>query len=1311
MLLGIFNSSNGQTIYSYTNAASGAYASLDPNLTASTLGLVGTWGSNTPCTAGGGISGITVGTAYATFNPGNASAPALNVNITPNTGYTMSVTSLSVSLRRSGSGPAKARLAYSTNGGTTWIDDGVDYVPNNGSCGAFANYTWTLSTALQVCSGTLKVRVYYFAPGASSGTCQTANLKLNGVVAPLPVASVSIAADQISLCAGVNDNFTATPVGGGTNPVYTWYKNGNVVGNSSNLYSDNTLTNSDVITCSMQSNAVCVSSTPVMSNAISVTIHQPVSFQFSDTACAATVYSWANQSLTVTGTYNATFSSSFSCDSVVTLHLFVRPAISKVFADTICANGTYNWAGQSFTSSGSYSNTFTSVHNCDSNVTLNLYVRPAIAHNFSDTICAAGTYTWGGQTLTTSGLYNHTYTSYKGCDSAVSLNLFVRPAVVNAISDTICAASSYVWANQTFTTSGIYNHTFAAYTNCDSLVTLHLFVRPSITHNFSDTICAAGSYAWGGQTLTTSGSYNHTFTSYTNCDSLVNLQLYVRPAITNAVYDTICAATSYTWAAQTFSTSGSYSHTFTAYTNCDSVVMLHLFVRPAIAHTAFDTICAATAYAWGGQSLTSSGSYNHTFTSYTNCDSVVTLNLFVRPAIAHTFADTICAAATYAWGGQTFTTSGSYNHTFTSFTNCDSVVTLQLFVRPAIANAVYDTICAATSYTWANQTYSTSGSYNHTFTAYTNCDSVVTLHLLVRPANTYTFNDTICATGSYTWGAQTLTVSGVYNHTYTSYVNCDSLVTLHLFVRPANTNAVSKTICFGTSYTFGPQNLSSAGVYTHAFSAANGCDSTVTLTLNITPLITNSVAKTICAGTSFNWGVQNLSVSGTYTQTFTAASLCDSIVTLSLTVNLPIGDTINKVICYGTNYAFGGQTLTTSGTYNHVFVANNGCDSTVQLHLTVSPQITNNVGVAICYGKTYGFGSQVLSTAGTYTGIFTAASGCDSTVSLTLAVGIAPVVLVKDTAYCGPLIFEGTLYNFSTILHDTFKTINGCDSAYRTMNITIHNNNPTVTTIDTFGCNSVVFENHVYSQSIAFADTVRSYLGCDSFVRNVNIIVNNNQTFNRDEAICAGNTFNFNGQQYNQQGAYPVKFISKTGCDSTIIINLKVNPLPHILITEHNAVTHCLHDSVNLIASGASTYTWINTYGNADNETMKAFLIEPLNVITVMGQDQNGCVDTASVTINAQTCCNLMVPTAFSPNGDGLNDRFKPETNGHPNDYSLRVFDRWGRDVFITFRLEDGWDGTFKGKTADIGTYYYVVSGTCTNGEPIRLKGSLTLIR
>jgi len=144
-----------------------------------------------------------------------------------------------------------------------------------------------------------------------------------------------------------------------------------------------------------------------------------------------------------------------------------------------------------------------------------------------------------------------------------------------------------------------------------------------------------------------------------------------------------------------------------------------------------DSICIGNTYTFNGQSYTSSGTYTATLTNAVGCDSVVTLHLFVTPSLYSSISATICAPGVYAFGGNNLSSAGVYTHTFVSSRGCDSIVTLSLFVNQPSFTTVNDTICFPGSITVGGQVFSSSGSYTIRLTNQVNCDSIITLNLLV----------------------------------------------------------------------------------------------------------------------------------------------------------------------------------------------------------------------------------------------------------------------------------------------------------------------------------------------------------------------------------------------------------------------------------------------------------------------------------------------------------------------------------------------------------------------------------------------------
>lgn len=114
--------------------------------------------------------------------------------------------------------------------------------------------------------------------------------------------------------------------------------------------------------------------------------------------------------------------------------------------------------------------------------------------------------------------------------------------------------------------------------------------------------------------------------------------------------------------------------------------------------------------------------------------------------------------------------------------------------------------------------------------------------------------------------------------------------------------------------------------------------------------------------------------------------------------------------------------------------------------------------------------------------------------------------------------------------------------------------------------------------------------------------------------------------------------------------------------------------------------------------------------------DVNGCTKKDSINVIIQNCeeCGLFIPSAFTPNDDGLNDLFKTRPQcpaiGLQN-FSLSVYNRWGQLVFMTNDINKGWDGKYKNKGLDQGVYVYLVDYSFKQNKFHHQKGAITLVR
>ena len=90
---------------------------------------------------------------------------------------------------------------------------------------------------------------------------------------------------------------------------------------------------------------------------------------------------------------------------------------------------------------------------------------------------------------------------------------------------------------------------------------------------------------------------------------------------------------------------------------------------------------------------------------------------------------------------------------------------------------------------------------------------------------------------------------------------------------------------------------------------------------------------------------------------------------------------------------------------------------------------------------------------------------------------------------------------------------------------------------------------------------------------------------------------------------------------------------------------------------------------------------------------------------------NQDIPSAFTPNGDGLNDVFMPMGLKFQHLVEFRVYNRWGQELFYSNNKDRGWDGTYHGQKQDLDTYYYQIIVARPGGGNVVYKGDVSLIR
>ncbi len=192
---------------------------------------------------------------------------------------------------------------------------------------------------------------------------------------------------------------------------------------------------------------------------------------------------------------------------------------------------------------------------------------------------------------------------------------------------------------------------------------------------------------------------------------------------------------------------------------------------------------------------------------------------------------------------------------------------------------------------------------------------------------------------------------------------------------------------------------------------------------------------------------------------------------------------------------------------------------------------------------------------------------------------------------------------------------------------------------------------------------------------------------------------------------YIVTGIDSNGCTDMDTVLVTGNPNPKVQAISDNLIVNCTTNVV-LSASGALQYSWTPAVYAESNFSSSTKVYPPATtVFTVRGWDENGCYSEDTITVFYDGKSVVKIPNAFTPNNDQINDKISPI---YICDFVLTefsIYNRWGNMVFTTNTISTPWDGTFKGKECEMGSYFYLLKGKNHKEEEVFFKGDITLIR
>lgn len=549
-------------------------------------------------------------------------------------------------------------------------------------------------------------------------------------------------------------------------------------------------------------------------------------------------------------------------------------------------------------------------------------------------------------------------------------------------------------------------------------------------------------------------------------------------------------------------------------------------------------------------------------------------------------------------------------------------------------------------------------------------------------AGTYTLAITNTLTGCVsTQDASSLFT--VYENTVAPSVLISAPSVTTTCAEPTATLSIASTPSTDVVYSWTAPATGSLNTYTISNPIASGSGV-------FTVVVTNTVSG--CVSTSITQSTINVIPDiGIPTTTLSATSL--SITCAIPTPSASVTSSTNTVI-YNWSPATGivAGTETTSspsfnlpGTYS-VVVTNtiSGCATFIASNV-VNVDLDNTIPVISLSGSVNNATLTCLTTSTTITPTITPDGNLTYTWTSGNGTGIAGSTNQAAATFTAAGVYTLAITN----------TVTGCSSVLDASS-TFTINVDTIAPISNFN-----FTTSCSNDSVRFTDNSTSASGT---------VTNWNWAFGNGNTSTLQNPAN----AYSTISSYTVALQVKAsnGCENT---STKVVTLIPTVVADYTpgGGEYMINQPISFTnqSYGATIYSWNYGDGLSDNTTDGSHAFSALGSYPVMLIATNGvgCKDTIIYMFEIKPA-GYAIPGGFTPNNDGLNDDFSV-LGGPFSNYELRVFNAWGNQIFMSTTQDFKWDGTYKGTPQPAGTYIYIFNGKISEGEDLKLKGEVHIIR
>jgi gliding motility-associated-like protein len=342
---------------------------------------------------------------------------------------------------------------------------------------------------------------------------------------------------------------------------------------------------------------------------------------------------------------------------------------------------------------------------------------------------------------------------------------------------------------------------------------------------------------------------------------------------------------------------------------------------------------------------------------------------------------------------------------------------------------------------------------------------------------------------------------------------------------------------------------------------------------------------------------------------------------------------------------------------------------------------------------------------------------CNLLLNYTIKKNEIPVDTNKSICIGDSYYYRGKSYNSTGKYVEKIVNSAFCDSVF-TLNLNVIPIARITKNINLCEGEQFVFKGNIYNSTGQYFKTITSSDACDS-IFTINLKITTIPRYIKNFSLCEGEKAKVGDSTYSKTGTYITTIKRSAKCDSVVTstlnyenaFTLTVSPS---VILEKGENTEI---KVNVQPSGAYVYNWTPKETLVCNTCASTISEPPSTTKYTITVSNPGSRCTKKIQTQVIVISDIFVPTAFSPNGDSMNDIFYIVGSKSVRMIKeMLIYDRWGELVFrdANFPTADashGWDGNYQGKTLNPDIFTYKIVAEMKNGEVNDFSGAFTLLR